>query len=183
MILDVGERIRSHLNRATLASLEQEIKSPAIFYSRFNLASVRERVSVRIQGVHELEWIDDKPCVWSDGHARLDCVFSRPRSIGWCSIDLDAGPTINTISVGINHLQPVKLTAKHRRTFLIQLKKPISQSTIVLRLDSDTFLPSQLLRNTDCRMVGVMIREICFAKYLWRLPVSCLHRGTKFRRL
>jgi hypothetical protein len=184
MGFDVGRRIRAQLLESQVAEAELKSHHPLVHYSRQNFAHSCEQVSARIQGVHELEWIDGKPCFWSNGHVRLDCVFSRPHKIAWCSMVVDAGPIPKEFSIGINQFQPITLRTRHRRTVLLQFRKPVSTSCMVLRIDSPTFVPSLLIEgNSDERELGVMIQEVYFAKHLWRLPLNRFGARSKFRRV
>ncbi len=182
MTFSVSNRIRVNIQNQTKTNHLRSLLGPRVFYSTGNWGSKREVVAIQGHGLHEVEWIDDKPSVWTSGDARLSCVFTRPRYVRWIAMEVDSGPVTNTLTISLNAENPFQVKTRGKQIIRLVTRNPSSHSNLMIDIQCAVFTPQlHIKKNNDPRRVGVMIREVQIAKYWWRLPMGGYNLPFQFR--
>lgn len=171
MTFEIADRINSHMRCRGALSDSKTLTAPIAYYLRGNWGTKRELASVSSVGLHGVELIEEKPFAWTDGNASLLFVFSRPRRIRWGSIVVNTGPISNLLTISVGEGTPAQVLLKGRRVIRFRAKGYSEINSLKIGIRSQTFLP--LLHektSSDTRRLGVMLGEVQFAKYWWRLP-------------
>ncbi len=173
MTFSVASRIRANIQNRTSTQNAHSMSGPRVYYSTGNWGRKHEIVAVQGHGLHEVEWIENKPSVWTSRDAKLSCAFTRPRHVRWICIEVDSGPIPNTLTISINAENPIQVKTKGRQMIRLKSRRPANHSSLMIDIHSSVFSPHlHIKKNNDPREVGVMIREVQIAKYWWRLPMG-----------
>ncbi len=165
----IANRIRSRLEEKQIHLLAATKVHPDVFLARRNHSDQRELAHCDSQGFYAKETIHGHRYNWTSGYAVLSCNFSTNVKLSWLWIELAPGPIRSEFEIRVNGQSVLSHCIGRKRCFRVRLKNSVDSMNLKLEVLSNTFYPQTHFQNsTDGRQLGVLVGEICFARYWWR---------------
>jgi hypothetical protein len=164
----VSGRIRENLRERSRIVESRSVSKPRVVYCRGNSSEKKELAHCEASGFYPHELVKKHSYNWTDGHAILSCSLPRRVALRWLWIELQSGPSKNSVELRFNDQVILKRDFKGRLRLRLRLPRTSLSNHFKIQIDSDVFVPSPTLTDKDDRKLGVLVSEIRVAKYWWR---------------